>query len=83
MGSGIDNFHPDNRVMEWAKQRAADENITVTALIRRALEREMVANPLVRDPEIQEMVADYLEERCGMKMISVNAYGNEVIGGWI
>lgn len=78
-GSGI---RVDERVEWWVVQRAADENIPMAALIRRALEREMAANPLVSDPGVQAEVIEYLEERCGIKVAALVNEHQRRTGGW-
>jgi hypothetical protein len=61
----------DDRVSEWLRQRAADEGTTVTEIVRRALDRELVANPLTTGDEATAGVLDYLREMYGLGGSSV------------
>jgi hypothetical protein len=47
-------------VDDWLFRKAADENVSIAAVMRRAMEREMIRDPVTSDPAVNEAVAEYL-----------------------
>lgn len=60
--SGNTTARFDPRVYEWLFRRAADEDVSLAVVIRRAIDRELVANPITSDPDVNAGIVDYLKQ---------------------
>jgi len=64
------NFTVDSRVVAWLEARASDEGVSMAEIVRRALEREMIANPNVENQEVRDGVIEFFAERFRLHEIS-------------
>lgn len=54
---------------DWLFRRAADDGVPIAEVIRRAVEREAVADPCTSDGQVNENLARYLAEKYEMDWV--------------
>lgn len=63
------SFIRDDRMEAWLQQRAFDENVAYAEILRRALDREMVANPITTSDAVNDGTIAYFTERFRLREV--------------